>query len=194
MRRLSEYIGESYFDYLAGLPDLVILMDEAHRYHADASKRAINELRPILGCEMTTTPLDEKGKAFKNIVYEYNLAQALEDGKYVKVPTVARRRNFQKGNLSNEELDMLKIEDAINIHERTKVHLELYAKNNNLPTIKPFILVVCRNIDHATRTLHLIEEELFDGRYKDEVLQIDSSTKKRRRPSLCVVGESGQPD
>ncbi|MCX4364026.1 MAG: DEAD/DEAH box helicase family protein, partial [Clostridia bacterium] len=55
MRRLSEYIGESYFNYLAGLPDLVILMDEAHRYHADASKRAINELRPVLGCEMTAT-------------------------------------------------------------------------------------------------------------------------------------------
>ena len=36
MRRLSEYIGQSYYDYLAGLSDLVILMDEAHRYHADA--------------------------------------------------------------------------------------------------------------------------------------------------------------
>ena len=178
MRRLAECIGQSYFDCLASLDDLVILMDEAHRYHADASKKAINELRPILGLEMTATPTDEKGKSFNNIVYEYNLAQALEDGKYVKVPTVARRRNFQKGNLSNEELDMLKIEDAINIHERTKVHLELYARNNNLPIVKPFILVVCRNIDHATKTLHLIEEELFDGRYKGKVLQIDSSTKK----------------
>ncbi len=28
IKRLSEYIGESYFDYLAGLPDLVLLMDE----------------------------------------------------------------------------------------------------------------------------------------------------------------------
>ena len=27
IKRLSEYIGESYFDYLAGLPDLVLLMD-----------------------------------------------------------------------------------------------------------------------------------------------------------------------
>ena len=81
MRRLAECIGQSYFEYLASLDDLVILMDEAHRYHADASKKAINELRPILGLEMTATPTDEKGKSFKNIVYEYNLAQALEDGK-----------------------------------------------------------------------------------------------------------------
>lgn len=28
IKRLSEYIGQSYFDYLAGLNDLVILMDE----------------------------------------------------------------------------------------------------------------------------------------------------------------------
>ena len=127
---------------------------------------------------MTATPTDEKGKSFKNIVYEYNLAQALEDGKYVKVPTVARRKNFSKGSLSDEELDALKIEDAINIHERTKVHLELYARNNNLPLVKPFILVVFRNIGHAESTKQLIERDLFGGRYAGKVLQIDSSTKK----------------
>lgn len=178
MRRLSEYLGQSYFDYLSSLDDLVILMDEAHRYHADASKKAINELRPILGLEMTATPTDEKGKSFKNIVYEYNLAQALEDGKYVKIPTVARRKNFSKGSMSDEELDVLKIEDAINIHERTKVQLELYARNTNQQLVKPFILVVCKNIGHAERTKTLIEEELFEGRYAGKVLQIDSSTKK----------------
>lgn len=178
MRRLAECLGQSYFDYLASLDDLVILMDEAHRYHADASKRAINELCPILGLEMTATPTDERGKSFKNIVYEYNLAQALDDGKYVKIPTVARRKNFSKGSMSDEELDVLKIEDAINIHERTKVHLELYARNTNQQLVKPFILVVCRNIGHAERTKTLIEEELFDGRYAGKVLQIDSSTKK----------------
>lgn len=178
MRRLAECLGQSYFDYLASLDDLVILMDEAHRYHADASKKAINELCPILGLEMTATPTDEKGKSFKNIVYEYNLAQALDDGKYVKIPTVARRKNFSKGSMSDEEFDVLKIEDAINIHERTKVQLELYARNTNQQLVKPFILVVCRNIGHAERTKILIEEELFDGRYAGKVLQIDSSTKK----------------
>lgn len=178
MRRLSEYLGSSYFNHLASLDDLVILMDEAHRYHADASKKAINELRPVLGLEMTATPTDEKGKSFKNIVYEYNLAQALTDGKYVKIPTVAKRKNFQKENLSDTELDALKIDDAINLHEQTKTHLELYALNNNKPIVKPFILVVCKNIQHAKDTYDLIENDLFDGKYKGKVLQIDSSTKK----------------
>lgn len=178
MRRLSEYLGQSYFDYLASLDDLVILMDEAHRYHANASKKAINELRPILGLEMTATPTDEKQKPFKNIVYEYNLAQALMDGKYIKIPTIAKRRNFEKKGLSAEELDMLKIEDGISIHEHTKLSLEMYARNNHLPLVKPFMLIVCRNIEHATETFHRIENEMFDGRYKGKVLQIDSSTKK----------------
>ncbi len=179
MKRLSEYIGKSYFYYLSKLDDLVVLMDEAHRYHADASKKAINELNPILGLEMTATPTDEIGKSFKNIVYEYNLAQALKDGLYVKNPTVASRKNFQKGSLTEEELDILKLEDAVSIHEQTKVHLELYCKQNSKPLVKPFILVICRNIAHAQETKDRLEsDEFFEGKYKGKVLQIDSSTKK----------------
>lgn len=178
MKRLSEYLGQSYFNYLANLEDLVILMDEAHRYHADASRKAINELRPIMGLEMTATPYDESGKSFKNIVYEYNLAEALAEGKYVKNPTIAKRRNFEKKDQTPEELDVLKLEDAISVHEHTKLHLELYAKENNVPFVKPFILVVCRNIQHAKETVDLIENKIYEGKYKGKVLQIDSSTKK----------------
>ena len=56
IKRLQEYVGESYFEYLAGLPDLVLLMDEAHRYRAKAGMRAITELKPMLGLELTATP------------------------------------------------------------------------------------------------------------------------------------------
>ncbi|MDN5874099.1 MAG: DEAD/DEAH box helicase family protein, partial [Sinobacteraceae bacterium] len=73
IKRLSEYIGESYFDYLANLPDLVLLMDESHRYRAGAGVRAINELKPILGLELTATPFIETNKggvSFKNIIYD----------------------------------------------------------------------------------------------------------------------------
>ena len=188
MKRLSEYIGQSYFEYLSKLDDLVILMDEAHRYHADASRNAINDLHPILGLEMTATPVDENGTSFKNIVYEYNLAQALKDGIYVKNPTVARRKNFQRGSLNDEELDILKLEDAVSIHKQTKVHLELYAKENNVKQVRPFILVVCKNINHATATKELIEsEQFFNGEYQGKVLQIDSSTKKDEEVEALFV-------
>ncbi|MBA2760937.1 MAG: hypothetical protein H0U39_03065, partial [Segetibacter sp.] len=54
----------------------------------------INELKPILGLELTATPIDEKGNQFRNVVYEYSLAQALTDGLYVKNPTIATRKDF----------------------------------------------------------------------------------------------------
>ena len=41
IKRLSEYIGQSYFEYLAGLDDLVMIMDESHRYRASAGFNAI---------------------------------------------------------------------------------------------------------------------------------------------------------
>ncbi len=56
IKRLSEYIGQSYFDYLSKLDDLVLLMDESHRYRAAAGLQAINDLRPVLGLELTATP------------------------------------------------------------------------------------------------------------------------------------------
>ncbi len=89
MKRLSEYLGTSYYEYLASLPDLVVLMDEAHRYYADASRIAIDELSPVMGVEMTATPL-KNNKPAGNIIYEYNLAEALSEGLYVKIPTIAK--------------------------------------------------------------------------------------------------------
>jgi type III restriction enzyme len=189
MRRLSEYLGQSYFDYLSGLNDLVILMDEAHRYHADASKKAINELRPVLGCEMTATPLDENDKPFKNIVFEYNLAQALEDKRYIKDPTVAFRKNFDKASHTRDEVETAMIEDGILIHERTKSQIELYAKQTGQRVVHPFILIACRDITHATQTKELIESDaIFHGKYRGKVLQIDSSTKKEEDIEQQFVG------
>jgi type III restriction enzyme len=179
IKRLSEYLGQSYWEYLSNLKDLVILMDEAHRYHADASKNAINELRPVLGLELTATPFDEKGNQFKSVVYEYSLAQALADGKFVKNPAIATRKNFKKGTLTDAEVEIIKLEDAISVHEDTKTELEIYAKNNQVKVVKPFILVVCRDINHATDVVNRINsDDFYGGKYKGKVLQIDSSTRK----------------
>lgn len=187
IKRLSEYLGQSYWEYLTGIEDLVILMDEAHRYHADASKSAINELKPILGVELTATPTDEKGKVFKNIIYEYNLAQALADGTFVKNPAIAKRKNFVRGSLSDRDVDIIKLEDAVSVHKQTKTALELYANTNNVKQVKPFILVVCKDITHAKEIYELINNELYEGEYAGKVLQIDSSTKKEEEIEKLFV-------
>lgn len=178
IKRLAEVLGQSYWDYLSGLNDLVILMDEAHRYHADASKNAINELKPVFGIELTATPIDEKGNSFRNVVYEYSLAQALTDGKYVKNPAIAKRKNFNPQGKSASEIEIIKLEDAISIHEDTKNELDIYARSNNVQRVKPFILVVCRDITHAKETYDYINsQQFFKGAYQGKVLQIDSSTR-----------------
>lgn len=178
IKRLSEYIGESYFDYLAGLEDLVMLMDESHRYRATAGVRAINELKPILGLELTATPQVETGSQavpFKNVIYSYPLASAMTDG-FVKEPAVATRENFDPGAYSDESLEKVKLEDGARIHENTKVELEVYARNNDKPIVKPFMLVVATDTTHANDLQRVIEGgDFFEGRYKDKVIQVHSN-------------------
>ncbi|MFO1422106.1 MAG: DEAD/DEAH box helicase family protein [Candidatus Competibacteraceae bacterium] len=178
IKRLSEYIGQSYFDYLAGLPDLVLLMDESHRYRASAGVRAINELKPILGLELTATPFVETGKgavAFKNVIYDYPLSRAMADG-FVKEPAVVTRKNFNPAGMSPEEIERLKLEDGVRLHESVKVELETYARETDNSIVKPFLLVIARDTTHAGQLLTLIQSDgFFEGRYRDKVIQVDSS-------------------
>jgi len=178
IKRLSEYIGESYFDYLAALPDLVLLMDESHRYRASAGVRAINELKPILGLEVTATPFTETSKgavAFKNVIYDYPLGKAMADG-FVKEPAVVTRKNFNPAGMSAEEIERLKLEDGVRLHESVKVELETYARTTDNAIVKPFLLVIARDTTHAAQLLQLIQSDgFFEGRYKEKVIQVDSS-------------------
>lgn len=178
IKRLSEYLGDSYFNYLAELPDLVLLMDESHRYRAQAGMRAINELKPLLGLELTATPFVETSRApipFKNVVVDYPLARAMEDG-FVKEPAVVTQRGFDAKAYSPEELEKIKLEDGVRLHETTKVELLTYSRENNVKLVKPFMLVIARDTTHAAQLLTLIESDQFhDGRYRGKVIQVDSS-------------------
>jgi type III restriction enzyme len=178
IKRLSEYIGQSYFEYLAALDDLVLLMDESHRYRASAGVRAINELRPVLGLELTATPQIESGNTpipFKNVIYAYPLSDALKDG-FVKEPAVATRDNFKRDNYSDDQLEQLKLSDGILVHENTKAELTAYAKQNDKALVKPFMLIVAKDTDHANTLLAQIKsDEFFGGRYKDKVITVHSN-------------------
>ena len=183
-RRLQEYIGQSYFDYLSTLDDLVLLMDESHRYRASAGMKAINELKPILGLELTATPQIERGggsEPFKNVIYSYPLSNAMEDG-FVKELAVATRENFDIRNYDEGGLERLKLEDGVRIHECTKVELEIYARENGAPIVKPFILVIAKDTDHANALVKAMEDDtFFEGRYKGKVITVHSALKGEER-------------
>ena len=178
IKRLSEYIGRSYFEYLAELPDLVLIMDESHRYRASAGVRAINELNPVMGLELTATPFVETSQGaipFKNVILDYPLGQAMVDG-FVKEPAVVTRKDFNPAGMAQEEIERLKLEDGIRLHESVKVQLETYARETGRDIVKPFLLVIARDTTHASELLQLIQSDgFFQGHYNEKVIQVDSS-------------------
>lgn len=178
IKRMAEYLGQPYFNYLAGLEDLVLLMDESHRYRASAGVRAIDELRPILGLELTATPFVETSKGpvpFSNVIYDYPLGRAMADG-FVKEPAVVTRKDFNPSGMSAEEVERMKLEDGVRLHESVKVELETYARQTDNRIVKPFVLVIARDTTHAGQLMALIQSDaFFEGRYKQKVIQVDSS-------------------
>ena len=178
MRRLHETIGSSYFEYLSTLPDLVVLMDESHRYRARAAAEALNDLKPLLGIELTATPQVQEGTrvvSFGNIAYSYPLGAAIRDG-FVKKPAVAGRQNLRTDDIDADQLDRMKLEDALVLHERVKTELVTYADQQNVKRVKPFVLVIARDTTHAEQLQALMSSPDFHkGFYAGRVITVHSN-------------------
>lgn len=177
MKRLQETIGESYYEYLSKLDDLVLLMDEAHRYRASAGATAIDGLKPILGLELTATPktVGARSVPFKNVIYNYTLGQAMADG-FVKEPAVATRKDFDPKSVDERELERIKLEDAVHHHDHVAVELDRYHRTTGAPKVTPFILVVATDTTEAKRLREFIEsDEFFKARFKGKVAEVHSA-------------------
>ncbi len=180
--KYQETLGSSFAELLQ-MKDLVILMDESHRYRGPKSIKAINHLRPLLGLEFTATPISD------NVIYSYSLADAIKDtraaleslkngngakGGYIKIPYVIARSDdyTYKG-----DLELVKLEDGIRRHREKKALVEEYCKNNKLPFILPVTLITTKNIQHAKDVKAMVEsDDFFDGYYKDKTLLVTSES------------------
>lgn len=185
MKQINELIGDSFYQYLSNLPDLVLIMDESHHYRAEKGFQALNELRPLLGLELTATPIVTKGtkqEKFKNVVYEYPLSKAIEDG-YTRTPFAVTRSDIDFYNFGDEQLDKMMLLDGITCHENAKQKLEMYAVNNSTPDkplrkVKPFMLVVCKDTDHAEWVEAYIKSDEFrNGAYRNKTIVVHSKQK-----------------
>lgn len=203
IKRLQEALGESYFEYLARQSDLVLLMDEAHRYRASAGARAITELNPILGLELTATPKESGNREFRNLIYSYSLGDAMADG-FVKEPAVATRADFKASDYADDRpdttgltrLEQVKLEDGVHHHEFIKLRLELYSRRTGRKLVHPFMLVVAESIKHANDIKAFAQSErFFGGRYAGKVIEVHSGTKadeqeKAERALLALEQDS----
>lgn len=167
--KFHENLGGSFAEVLRSFDDLVICMDEAHRYYAPASKVAINYLNPVLGLEFTATPKNTN----KNIIYHFGLEDGA--GKFLKIPVVMGRTNT--AGYSDDDIEEMKLKDGIKLHERRKSIVYKYCIENNLEQVKPIVLVACKDTTHAKMIKEKIDSDsFFGGRYVGKVIEIDSST------------------
>lgn len=177
MKAFSEIKGMSFYDELAEMKDLVIIMDESHHYRADKGMETINNLKPILGLELTATPLvnmKSKQVPFKNVVYEYPLSEAIKDG-YTRVPYAVTRTDIDFYHFGDEALDKLMLGDGIKCHEMIKEKLQYYSRTTKKNLVKPFMLVVCKDTEHAAEVEKYIKSNDFEnGKYKNKTITINS--------------------
>ena len=200
MKKVNELIGNSFYRALSSLPDLVLIMDESHHYRAERGAQALNELHPLLGLELTATPLVNKGNKqvpFKNVVYEYPLSKAIEDG-YTRTPFAVTRSDIDFYNFGDEQLDKMMLLDGVACHESTKRKLEVYATNHAKTVVKPFMLVVCKDTDHATWVEQFVRSDEFrGGAYRNKTIVVHSKQKgtetEANTRSLLDVENPGNP-
>ena len=185
MRKVNELLGDLFYQYLSNLPDLVLIIDESHHYRAEKGAQALNDLDPLLRLELTATPLVTKGAKqvpFRNVVYEYPLSKAIEDG-YTRTPFAVTRSDIDFYNFGDEQLDKIMLLDGVTCHERTKGKLEVYAANHSTPekpvrTVKPFMLVVCKDTDHAEWVERFVKSNRFrNGVYRNKTITAHSKQK-----------------
>lgn len=195
--RFQETLGSSFSDILKTKGDLVVLMDESHRYKAEKSLKAINNLNPILGLEFTATPKSN------NVVYSYNLGEAIKDTKkavekvrkgesgkegYVKIPVIIARKDDDS---YRGDIDEIKLKDGILRHRRKKALLYEYCKNNNKPFILPLTLITTRNIEHSKEIKKKIESKgFFNGEYKGKTLLVHSKSEEGEIKQLLYLESS----
>ena len=122
-------------------------------------------------------PIGTKTIGFKNVIYEYKLAQAMADG-FVKEPAIATKQNFRVEDYKDrpDELELVKLEDGVCLHEDTKAELKVYAEQHGKPFVKPFMLVIAKDVDHAEKIVTKIKsDDFFNGDYKDKVITVHST-------------------
>jgi type III restriction enzyme len=103
--------------------------------------------------------------AFKNVIVDYPLGRAMADG-FVKEPAVVTRKNFNPAGMSAEEIERLKLEDGVRLHESVKVELETYARESDnahrqaLPAGDRPRYHPCRATDRADQVRQLLRGAL----------------------------------
>jgi hypothetical protein len=193
LRRESETFGPSFVAHLAALDDLVVFLDEGHRYGRDerttrAWAQAVADLKPKLVIEMTATP-----SAPPTVLYRYDLREALRDGRYIKnVVAIVEQR---QAAITDEEWDKHTLREAIRRLEVKKNALAAFRENYpEKPQVKPVLLLSCRDTTHAAwAEKWLSSDDCNGGAYRGKVLRVDVTQSEDEIARLLEVESIASP-
>lgn len=184
----SEFVGTSPHDYLASIPDLITVMDEAHhlgglgKSEAAAWTEAVRGLKPRLQLHMTATPRQEAGS---NLLYSYDLRTALRERMYTKGVNVIVRKRSERV-LSEEDWDHLTLDFALQRLARKEEAISLYRGALPFPSIQPVLLVAAENTQHADEVAAWLETHRGFG--SEEILVTHSRKTKKDEDTQRLVG------
>ena len=141
-RRLDK-IDPTHFD--------VVVVDEAHYSGANTWVKSLEHFKPKLRLGLTATPyrLDGMmlGDIFDEIVFEYNIDQAIKEGNLCELDAIRIKTNVNLDKVKTRagELNLEQLEEVINTPERNALIVEKYLQ---YASGRQFI-AFCVDVKHA---------------------------------------------
>jgi hypothetical protein len=207
LRREGEGFGVSFVDYLAGLDDLMVFLDEGHRYGQDAGEirawtRAINDLKPKLVIEMSATPTNPD-----TVLHRYDLKAALSEGKYIKNVTALVEQ--RQAAVTDEEWDKHTLLEGFRRLQVKKSSIAAFRKNYpEKEEVKPILLIAAQDTTHAAwveqwilsdEFLNEINTKIFSNNplsenlSQNQVLRVDITQSEEEIAKLLEVEKADNP-
>lgn len=181
---VNENIGESLYDHMQSLDDLVVIADEHHVYSGDAEKygATIRDLgaRSVIG--LTATPNAQDVKA-NRIIFRYTLAEAIADH-LVKIPVIVYRGDGIKDERSQ-------MADACHLRDVKETAWRAYAHAAGRESVVPVVFIVCRTVADAERAADTLAADFLPG--EGQVLLITGGSSDAALRALKSVEEPGSP-
>lgn len=149
--RDSEFRGFSLLEYLRGLNDLIVFVDEAHHLGAAVGDEragwmeAVRDLKPRLYFGLTATPRSDPGI---NILHTYDLGTCLREGHYTKAADLIVEQRDE--SISDQDWDRSTIDFALRRLEIKRTAIQEYSRAvATFPNVEPVLLICAKDTDHA---------------------------------------------
>lgn len=86
--------------------------------------------------------------------------------------------DFRQFDTESIETDIRKLQLGAYFHERAKLAIGEYALENGLRPVKPVMLVVAKDIEHASELKAIIDSDEFrGGMYRGKVIEVHTKMK-----------------